>query len=182
MPLENPPRIKKLIELRGDRVAIEGINDPDKIGHIWIPDQAKFRCDQGIVKYTGPECRWLEKGDYVLFSAYSGETIQLEDEGVFIIMREVACVCKIHPADTEVPGLYYRDQGGAFFPATHETVTRFIAMAYEDPAWREKYGIKARRYSMKDTTVEEEGIGLPDYVPVARDGDIVPVKVDHGHA
>jgi chaperonin GroES len=81
--------------LRG-KVGIAPIHDP-KIskGGIFIPDIAKTRSDQGIIKYMGlPELdefgnevtTGLEIGMHVVYSPYDGTNLQVEGERELIIM------------------------------------------------------------------------------------------------
>lgn len=121
-----------MIRLPRNKVAVEPINDPDKIGHIYVPDVAKERCDQGIVKYIGPDVQDICVGDYILFSGYTGQTIKLEGEGVLIIMPEDFVVCRIDPPDTSIKGLYFKDQHGVFFPATYEQIFWLIAREMQE--------------------------------------------------
>lgn len=98
-----------MLKLTGSKIAIQAVFDPDKTpGGLYIPDIAKERCDQGIVKYIGPKVRDLKVGDYVLFGGYDGTTIRLEGEGVLILMREQAVKCIIGDIGTDVPGLYFK--------------------------------------------------------------------------
>jgi co-chaperonin GroES (HSP10) len=76
------------LKMLGRDLAIIPIEDPDRIGHIIIPEEAKQRADQGVVKYKGPDVRFLSVGDHVLFSGYTGEKVSLNDEGVLIVMSE----------------------------------------------------------------------------------------------
>lgn len=101
-----------MIKLIGNKVAITPINDPDKsAGGIWIPDQAKERCDQGIVKYIGPKVKWCKQGMYVAFSGYTGELFIMEGEGRVIIMPEDFIVCEISNVENVfVPGLFFREK------------------------------------------------------------------------
>lgn len=112
-----------------NKVAIAPIFDPDKIGSIHIPDQAKERCDQGIVKYVSGDCEYLQVGDHVLFSGYSGTLIQLEDEGLLIIMPEDFITAIIYDDPIDIPGLYFKAQDGTYFTATHEMATHIITQA-----------------------------------------------------
>lgn len=114
------------------RVGIEPIDDPDfSEGGIYI-GHAKDRCDQGIVKYVGSEVKTLQVGDHVLFHGYSGTLMQLEDEGRLIIMEEVSITAIItSDKTTVVPGLFFRDRDGEYFPATVEMSTYLIAKAIE---------------------------------------------------
>lgn len=71
-----------------DKVAVIPIEDPEKVGHIIIPDTAKRRVDQGIVKYRGDNVKEVRVGDHVCFSGYTGTKITVKDEGTLFIMRE----------------------------------------------------------------------------------------------
>jgi hypothetical protein len=125
-----------MISLPGDKIACTPIFDPDKHGSLWIPEQAKERCDQGIVKYVGPECNYVRPGDYVLFSGYTGTLVQLEDEGLLIIFPEEFATCKIEPPATDIPGLYFKDKDGTYFVATYEMATELITQAFQNEEWR----------------------------------------------
>ena len=77
------------LKLRKKQVAILPIDDPSiSTGGIIIPDTAKQRTDQGIVKYRGADCETVRVGDHVIFSSYSGTKITVEDEGFLYIMEE----------------------------------------------------------------------------------------------
>lgn len=98
-----------MIKLVQDKVAIQAIPDADKSpGGIIIPDIAKERCDQGIIKYIGPKVKHLKVGDYVVFGGYDGTTVSLDGEGTLIIMREVFIRMVLEPPDTAVKGLYFK--------------------------------------------------------------------------
>lgn len=133
-----------MISMIEDKVAVIPLFDPDKSkGGIWIPEMAKDRCDQGIVKYVGPLCKYTKPGDYVLFSGYTGTALQIEDEGVLIIMREEGVVGAFVGNvvdDTEIPGLFFegeKDKGKrTFFPATYEFALDLIQKAFQEAPWR----------------------------------------------
>jgi len=114
-------------------VFIQPVYDPDKTeSGLYIPDMAKERVDQGVVKYVGERCRWLKVGDYVLFSGYAGETVDLEGEGLLIAMSErlvVAIVGDIDWSITNVPGLYFKDRNGEYLPAPAEYSIKLITDA-----------------------------------------------------
>lgn len=132
-----------MIQLLRDNIAVTPIFDPDKSpGGIWIPDMAKERCDQGIIKYCGPDVQELKNGDYVLFSGYTGSLIKLEDEGLLIVMAEPFVNAVLtEPANVEVNGLYFKGPDG-FFRATYEMAVELIAEAFRDSSWRKQLGIK----------------------------------------
>lgn len=102
-----------MIRLPRGRVAVVSIPDPDiSKGGLIIPNEARERDDQGIIKYLGEDCEDFEVGEYVLFSGYTGTTLILEDEGPMIIMHKDFILAKIEAPGTQVPGLYYRDKKG----------------------------------------------------------------------
>lgn len=82
---DNPASFK----LRDNIVGIEPIFDNTvSKGGIIIPDAAKGRCAQGIVKYLGPNVKDLQVGDYVIFSGYNGDLIAFEDELVITMPED----------------------------------------------------------------------------------------------
>lgn len=139
-----------MLRLMRDNIAAIPIFDPDQIGSIIVPAQAKERCDQGIVKYIGPEVKDIKIGDYVLFSGYNGTLLDVEDEGQLILMPEefVTAVIEEHP-DTEVNGLYFRGVDGDFFPATYEMAMNIIADSFRDEKWRIDMLVKSK-FAKKD--------------------------------
>lgn len=95
-----------MIKLYGDKVGIIPIFDPEKSkGGIIIPDEAKERCKQGIVKYVGPLVTRVGIGAYVLFGGYTGQLFQLEGEGKLIIMPEDFILAEIEDEDIWVESL-----------------------------------------------------------------------------
>lgn len=145
-----------MLRIRGDRVAIDPIHDPDRIGHIIIPDVAKNRSDQGIVKYAGPECKFLKVGDHVLYGTHIDSfQVRIDDEGSLVVMREGAVMCVLEPSSaTVIPGVYFKDHDGDFFGATHEALTEVIARHFQDPG--------KRTVAITD---KRAGINIPDKHP-----------------
>lgn len=130
-----------MFQLYDDKVAIIPLFDRDTTpsGRIIIPEIAKERCDQGIVKYVGPNCKWLKPGDYVLFSGYTGMALHDEHEGTLIIFREefaAAVIVDDKVDNTEVPGLFFKGTDGVYFPANYEQAMGLIAKAIEEAPWR----------------------------------------------
>jgi chaperonin GroES len=135
-----------MIKLLGRQIAVDPRLDSEKSsGGLYIPEIAQERADQGIVKYVGPDVIDVKIGDYVLFSGYTGTTVKLEDEGLLIIMHEDFVTCLIFPPDTEVPGLYFRDKQGEYFPATYEMATTIIMHAFSSPEFDAKFKIHNRK-------------------------------------
>ncbi len=78
-----------MLTLPKDKVAVAYIGDPERTkSGIYIPDVAKERADQGVVKYIGPDVRSVKVGDYVVFSGWTGTVLHIEGEGGLIILPE----------------------------------------------------------------------------------------------
>lgn len=116
-----------MLYLQKDKVACVPMFDPDQWGSLFIPDSAKERCDQGLVKYIGPDVHSVQPGDHVTFGGYTGTLMELEGEGLLIILPEEFVTAKIEAPDTEIPGLYFLDKEGHYFPSTYEMSMNIIA-------------------------------------------------------
>jgi co-chaperonin GroES (HSP10) len=133
-----------MIEAPGDKVFVKPLRPHDMIGSIVVPDQALPRVNQGIVMYMGPNARLfpeLKEGDHVLFGAYSGASVYLEDEGELIVLRRKYIYCIIEDDPCDVPGLYFKDLNGEYFTATYEQAITLCVRAL-----RKQY----RAYKFKD--------------------------------
>lgn len=131
-----------MLTLPKDKVAVAYIGDPDKSkGGIYIPDVAKERADQGVVKYIGSEVKDIKVGDYVVFSGWTGTVLHIEGEGGLIILPEDQIECKLHPDATPIAGLYHMSRDGGFFPATYESTLDLI---------REQFWELPRRLNLKN--------------------------------
>lgn len=116
------------IRLTKTNLAIAPIYDRDKIGSIWIPDQAKERCDQGIVKYKAPGCKLeeIKIGDHVIFSGYTGTLLLIEDDQFIIIPEEYITAIIHHGEYTMISGLYFEGENKEYIPATLDQVVYLI--------------------------------------------------------
>lgn len=132
-----------MIKAIKDQVFVTPIFDPDMIGHIYVPDMAKERADQGIVKYVGPQVKDIAIGNYVFFSGYTGTLLSVEGEGLLIVLREpfVIAIDDLEHEHLKVPGLFFREyikpteySNGKenFIPATYEAVFDLLARAITD--------------------------------------------------
>lgn len=120
-----------MITLPKNKVAVAYIGDPEKTkSGLYIPDIAKERSDQGVVKYIGPEVKDIQIGDYVVFSGWTGTVLHIEGEGGLIILPEDQIECKLHPDSTSISGLYHMSREGGFFPATYESAIDLIRQQY----------------------------------------------------
>lgn len=140
-----------MIELPNDKVGISPRYESDRTpGGLYIPDIAKTRVDQGVVKYLGPQVTNLRVGDFVIFSGYSG-TLVITDEERLIILPEEFVIAVLHGPVSEVKGLYYRVIKEAFdvdeieyeyIPATYESVIDILNENLLDAEWRKGLGLK----------------------------------------
>ena len=130
--MHKPVTQNKMLRQLRNNVAVVPIHDPDKSrGGIWIPDQAKERVDQGIVKYIGKGVKDVKIGDWVLFSGYDGQLLHIEDEGELIILPEdrISSIIELDGDTVDVPGLYFRGKDGQYFMATFEQAMEIIAQS-----------------------------------------------------
>lgn len=121
-----------MLNLLENKVAIQPVFDADRIGSIYIPDQAKSRCKQGLVKYIGPDVKDVSIGDYVFFPGYTGTVFNLEGEGLLIIMKESSIVASINSNKWDsinVNGLYFKDRHGEYWTASYEQAMHMISKA-----------------------------------------------------
>lgn len=89
-----------MFKLVRNQVGFEPLFDPDKSsGGLYIPETAKTRSKQGIVKALGPDVKDIKIGDYCLFSGYDGTMVAFEnDEGLnelILIIPEDAVDCSV---------------------------------------------------------------------------------------
>lgn len=79
-----------------DRVLVEVQEEPEKIGSLYVPDNAKNRpkAQEAIVVAVGPGRRdkkgdiikpQVDPGDRIIFEKYSGSKIKLTGENMVII-------------------------------------------------------------------------------------------------
>lgn len=121
-----------MLTLSDTKIAVEPLEEPDRIGSIILVDQAKSRSNQGIVKYIGPTVSSVQVGDHVLFGGYAGHVIHLEGEGKLIILAEEFIQAIIHDDILDVPGLYFKSKDGSYFPATLEGSITLIKEAHQE--------------------------------------------------
>ncbi len=109
-----------------DAEAALGFQKP-KSGNIITLDQYRERCDQGIVKYVGGGVSKKEDGtvislgeefgfkigDHIIFSGYTGELVNFEGEGLFIIFPAKFVTATVFTEPTEIPGLFFQDGTGS---------------------------------------------------------------------
>ena len=118
------------------KICVTPIFDSDTTpSGLYIPEIARERCDQGIVKYIGADVGNINLGDYVLFSGYSGTLIALEGEGNIIILSAKDVRCKLHPPGTFIAGLYYKYKDGdgwSYALASYEDVIAMTAQSFSN--------------------------------------------------
>lgn len=125
-----------MIKIPREKVAVIPMENPDKIGHIYIPEMAQGRTQQGIIKYVGADVRDLAIGMHVMYSPYSGTLIQLEGEGKLIIIHSDFIAAELpDEVSTDIPGLYFRGNDGQYYMANYELGMEFIARAIGESDW-----------------------------------------------
>ena len=100
-----------MITLLENRIAIQPVFDSDRIGSIYIPDQAKSRCKQGLVKYVGPDVKDIKPLDYVFFPGYSGTVFSSRDN------QEIP-LTSVTVSGNELTATYTANFGGNEVPVT----------------------------------------------------------------
>lgn len=128
--------------------------------NIVLLDKYRERVDQGIVKYIGKDVTvdrfGFGIGDHIIFSGYTGELVSIGGEGLFILLPARFVVATIQAEPTEVPGLFFEDEAGEYFPATYEMSVPLIAKAIENAPWR-NINVKHKAPDLEeyDTHIEE---------------------------
>lgn len=113
-----------------DNVLVDPLFDPSvSRGGIIIPSQAQDRCDQGIVKYVGPDVTLVKPGDYVIFGGYNGTMMKLEGEGLTIIVPEDKIIAIVDMGNYNIPGLWFKDNSGIAWECSYELAMTLITKA-----------------------------------------------------
>lgn len=147
-----------MLRVPNNMVAVLPLYDSDrwnKESRIIRPDSTKERCDQGIVKYKGKDVSEdIQLGDHVFFSGYVGTLMELEDEGRLIFMPQDFVQCKMaQPEVLEVPGLYFRDTDGDYFPATYEQGLELMKDAIQGSQYFKHINVDAPKPSVEELGV-----------------------------
>lgn len=118
-----------------------------------IPIPVGERCDQGVIKYLGSDVKGLNRGDYVFFSGYSGTLVNIEDEGLLIIMEARFIICT-YDLDKymQIPGLYFMDTFGRPIEATFEQAMNIIASTFT--ALGKTIDVNSEKPKLEDYNVE----------------------------
>lgn len=141
-----------MIRVKSNHCAIVPIDDPDITpGGIIIPEEAKDRTDQGIVKYVGPKCEFVEPLDYVIYGGYNGQLLVLNrgepNEERLIILSEDKLISKVAFGEIDsltVPGLYFKSRD-ELLPASYEVAVSFLGMAiraYTHSLGKQKWDVR----------------------------------------
>lgn len=99
-------------------------------GGLHKPDAWKHKPVKGIVITKGPNCKYKEitHGDVVLVSAYAGEKVTLEDEGIFWLVQEddiaakLLAEPKIKLVDTETLKRIIDEVAGEYFQKNKDVI------------------------------------------------------------
>jgi co-chaperonin GroES (HSP10) len=124
----------KMLELYGNRVGIIPLYDPDMTpGGLYIPEANKGRSKQGVVKFLGSKCKFVKVGDHVIFSPYSGTTLNIDKDILIIIPEEnIDAIVDSPVGALEVEGLYFKDKNKSYFKATYEVAMELCVRTLND--------------------------------------------------
>lgn len=141
-----------MIHLQRNIIAVEPIRPPETTatGRIIIPEQAQDRIKQGIVKYVGPECKYVKVGDYVIFGAYTGTLLKIGDELLIMFQEEFVEAKLVELPVTEIPGLYFRGEDGKYFQATYEMAMTILAEGIQNANWYREFQKSVKDAGSKD--------------------------------
>jgi co-chaperonin GroES (HSP10) len=162
-----------MLNINARNVAVAPLFDPLTYGSLILPDASRERCDQGIVKYVGTKVKELRIGDHVIFSGYTGTLLELEGEGLIIVLPERFVVARIGydgstPAATDIPGLYFKGTGGTYFTATYEQASGLIARGIEQAPWFKDMKVS---WALRGPKIDKQRPPLSDYVEEDDDDD-----------
>lgn len=134
-----------MLSIPGNKVACIALYNEKKVGSLFLPDGAEGRVDNGVVKYLGPDCKYVKIGDHVIFSGYSGTSLQMDGEPDLIIINEDFITAKI--ADTDellimLDGIDYYYSELAYYLAAAASTNKVVT--------------KSRVAKDKDATIEKD--------------------------
>ena len=88
------------LEPYGQRLIAKQFDD-DKIGSIWVPESAKQASLRATVIAVGPECKWVNMGDRILFGRYGKFDVPLRGDEWrdHFIMNEEDILARIHEGE-----------------------------------------------------------------------------------
>jgi len=81
----------------GNKVIVKRLDVKDKIGSIYLPDNAKEKPTQGRVLSVGPgkeldngtlSKMQVKAGDLIIFQTYAGTEVKVDDEELLIVGEE----------------------------------------------------------------------------------------------
>ena len=143
-----------MLHLPRNKVAVDPLYDPDKtISGIIIPDEAKHKCTQGIVKYIGESIRLVNVGDHVLFPAYDGSTVIIAGEGALIFLEESSIVAIITDPIEYVSGLYHKDSDGNYFQASIDSTVECLRETIAAQEWVKRAQLKRMLNRREDKAI-----------------------------
>ena len=139
-----------------DNVYIAPIYDATRTkSGLYIPEQAQTRCDQGIVKYVGPDVKDdISIGDYVFFANYSGNIVRISGEGDLIIVQSSKVIANLNymAKDTTIKGLYFKSSDGEYIEINYESLFDLVAESIQHEDWYKdiRHSLKMRPRQVHD--------------------------------
>lgn len=129
-----------MLSVLGRWVFIEPIYDPNttESGMLYIPETARERTDQGLVKYVGPRCRYLEPGMWVMFPGFAGSNYFGEEPDTHLIHVHETSVLTVFEGHefNKVPGLYCKGKDGKLFEPGYEVIMNLVRDAFRKETLR----------------------------------------------
>lgn len=137
-----------MLSLPKNKVALIALYNEKKSssGLLHLPDGAEGRVDNGVVKYVGPDCKYVKVGDHCIFSGYSGTNLGMDGEPDLIIINEDYLIAKI--ADTDEIAITMED-GSTYFYSE-------LCYHLQAAASKNKVETKSRVAKDKDATIEKD--------------------------
>lgn len=149
------------LSVPGNKIAVVPLFDTTKVGSLYIPEQARERSDQGIVKYIGPLVEDIKPGDHVIFSGYTGTLLHIDGEGILIVLPEEFVEAKLDYQNhsivtTDIPGLYFKGEDGEYFLATYEMAMNLITQGIEETDWWKELSARKKNYKLDSQRPSKE--------------------------
>ena len=137
-----------------------------KSGLLIIPDQAIKRTKQGIVKFLGPEVKDVKLGMFVLFSGYEGQLLLIsntinDDQERLIVIPEDHVTAVLDPGNFSIPGLFFKDTDGEYFPAEYNVAYELLQEALENTEFKSKLYITDKQ-DPKENPPEDSAYNYDD--------------------
>lgn len=76
-----------MLKAIGTNICVKVDKVEDKVGSIYVPDDAKEKKQTGLVITVGDSVAFVKKGDKIIFGKYSGSEVEI-DRVTYLIFKE----------------------------------------------------------------------------------------------